>query len=409
MQDLRTWAIGAGDTEMQYIESLLLAAGERVVHATLNGQRVRPSDAYRADGPVVGGDIVLVECDISGLTGSYCVDAPYCGCIDCQGAPSSITRIDHHREGDPGYGLGPDHFLPASSIGQVLNLLAQDEIPVTATGPYFHPLPMLNWRPLDKGDRAYRPYPIKPGLHWLEFLPEDGEGGFPMGRWALVIRTSGPVPLAAAARAQLHDEDREINGQVVKCDCIYHTKKPILWWASLSGGHSPHLQDILHAAAGDHCPADAYQGRCPGVNPDALMRWRVESKAQFQKRSADEILADVERAREIVRRAKRLEAVTADGRPTGRGLGATNAPGNIANLLRPDPRWLVKGVIPELPEAALREGHSYITTFLERGRKKVVLQCASPEEVEWFLSAFPAQEKYGVPMRGFAGGFVPQE
>jgi hypothetical protein len=158
-------------------------------------------------------------------------------------------------------------------------------------------------------------------------------------------------------------------------------------------------------AAADHCLGAAYRGQCPGVDPNELMVWRAESRAQFQRRATEMVLADIERARAIVQRAKNLDAVTEDGYPTGKGLGVTNAPRGIANLLHPDKRWLVDGVIPELPEAAAREGRAYITTIPgPGGRTKVVLQCAEPQHVRWFLEEFPAVEKYGDPERGFAGG-----
>ena len=38
------------------------------------------------------------------------------------------------------------------------------------------------------------------------------------------------------------------------------------------------------SAAADHCLGAAYQGLCPGVDPDELMQWRVESRAKFQDR-----------------------------------------------------------------------------------------------------------------------------
>lgn len=386
----RLWILGAPDPEMTRIEALLREQGEEVAYATVAGKRVHPGNAYKADDvPDVGGKyVILVECDVPALhditPGCWCVDAPRCGCVDGQNMPAHIARVDHHREGDPGYGRPSSEFLPASSIGQVLNLLAQDEIPVTATGPYFHPLPMLNWRPLDKGDRAYRPCPIKPGLHWLEFLPEDDEGGFPMGHWALVVKTSGPVPLSESRKMLIHGEDREINGQIFKCDCIYHTKKPILWWASLSGGTSPRLQDILHTAAADHCLAAAYRGECPGVEPDALMQWRVESRAKFQGRSVESLMADVESARKELRSRVVPHAVI---------------PGAVADF--------GDSTVPELPEAAAREGIAFLATVTDRdGRKKVVLQAASSEQVKAFLSHYPVQDKYGDPARGFAGGYI---
>jgi len=63
--------------------------------------------------------------------------------------------------------------------------------------------------------------------------------------------------------------------------------------------------------------------------------------------------------------------------------------------------------VPELPEAAAREGIAFLATVTDRdGRRKVVLQAASPEQVEAFLRDYPAQDKYGDPARGFAGGYL---
>src|SRR5690606_24913959 len=64
---------------------------------------------------------------------------------------------------------------------------------------------------------------------------------------------------------------------------------------------------LILAAAADHCLAAAYAGECPGVDPDALMVWRAETRAAFQGRSPDDILADVERARQALREAPRID------------------------------------------------------------------------------------------------------
>jgi hypothetical protein len=43
--------------------------------------------------------------------------------VECQPADAeSFIRIDHHRVGDPGYGLSPAQFWQASSIGQICKL-----------------------------------------------------------------------------------------------------------------------------------------------------------------------------------------------------------------------------------------------------------------------------------------------
>src|SRR5690606_37923801 len=56
-------------------------------------------------------------------------------------------------------------------------------------------------------------------------------------------------------------------------------------------------QRYVFAAAADHCLAAAYRGECPGVDTDALMRWRVAVRAEHQGRPVDELLDDVEQAR----------------------------------------------------------------------------------------------------------------
>src|SRR5690606_4181877 len=42
-----------------------------------------------------------------------------------------------------------------------------------------------------------------------------------------------------------------------------------------TGAWSP--DSPVFAAAADHCLAAAYRGECPGIDPNALMRWRVET------------------------------------------------------------------------------------------------------------------------------------
>lgn len=295
----RIWVLGAPDPEMESIDNLLREQGEAVAYATSGGKRVHPGNAYAADLPAdTRGHIVLVECDIPALNGlkANCIDAPYCGCVDCSYVPASVCRVDHHRPGDLGYGASPTYYWQASSIGQVHCILD-----------------------LDQTDTA-----------------------------SLV-------------------------------------------------------------AAADHCLGAAYCGDCPGINPDDLMRWRVETRAGFQNRSPESLAADIVRAQAILRSAKNLQAVREDGRRTGRGLSSIpSAPIGIADLLNPDHGYLIDGVIPELPEAAAREGRAYITTLPagKDGRRKVVLQVASRKQVEWFLNHFPADDKYGDPARGFAGGLL---
>lgn len=143
-------------------------------------------------------------------------------------------------------------------------------------------------------------------------------------------------------------------------------------------------------AAADHCLAAAYRGECPGVDPDHILHYRVATRAKFQGRSPEELLADVERARTALREAPRIAL--------GAGLSVCDMRAEF---------------VPELPEAAMREGLAYLATVTDRdGRRKVVLGGhTTPETVRAFLSEWaPAQglvDTYGDPARGFAGGYLP--
>lgn len=146
----------------------------------------------------------------------------------------------------------------------------------------------------------------------------------------------------------------------------------------------------IYVAAADHCLAGAYRGECPGVDPDHILKYRVATRAKFQGRPVEELLADVERAREALREAPRIDL--------GAGLAVCD--------MRAD-------FVPELPEAAMREGLAYLATVTDRdGRTKVVLGGhATPETVQAFMTDWaPAHglvNIYGDPARGFAGGYLP--
>lgn len=158
--------------------------------------------------------------------------------------------------------------------------------------------------------------------------------------------------------------------------------------------------DVILCAAADHCLAAAYRGECPGVDPDALMRWRVSSRAAFQGRTEAEILADIDAARKRLR-----EAVTRVERewPMGGGVVEHHLPDAPYADLRGQP------TVPELPEAACREGIPFLADVTERdGRRKCVLQAASADLVSHFMSGeivAGLTDIYGDPARGIAGGY----
>ena len=287
------WVLGAPDPEMAAIETVLRECNQRVAYATLAGERVRPDTAYKADGTTLPLDkyhVVFVEC---------------CGQTLGRIARHGAHRIDHHRPGDPGYGKPPAEFLAASSIGQVLVLLAK--------------------------------------IGCLDAWPGVDA---PEGRRAVVVP-----------------------------------------------------QELVFTAAADHCLAAAYRGECPGVDPDALMRWRAESRAAFQGRTIEAVLADVEAARLALAGAHSICCAAHD-------CSANDDHDEWVADLRGQE-------IPELPEAAARYFYAYLATPHVRPgeRVKVVLGGhATPEVVAAFLRGELCPElvdRYGDPARGFAGGYVP--
>ncbi len=100
--------LGVDDPEMRAMEHLLKEDQREYRFATVTGKRVHPGNAYKAD-PV----------DLTGYEQLVCVEC------SPRALPSDITmvRIDHHRPGDPGYGLPPAQYWQASSLGQLVNFL----------------------------------------------------------------------------------------------------------------------------------------------------------------------------------------------------------------------------------------------------------------------------------------------
>lgn len=173
------------------------------------------------------------------------------------------------------------------------------------------------------------------------------------------------------------------------------------WQVGLSGARAARIpDDLVLAAAADHCLAAAYRGRCPGIRPGVLRAWRIWTRADYQGRSMAEVERDVRRAEARLLAAPRVqvgEEWAQDMRP-GRGApcGAhgPSCPGEE------DGCW---GDVPELPEAAAFLGLPFLAIPRPGpdGRRKLVLQAASAAAVEAFLRHHPGG--YGDPARGLAG------
>ncbi len=175
-------------------------------------------------------------------------------------------------------------------------------------------------------------------------------------------------------------------------------------------GLAPTPRQRLIAAA-DHCLGAAYRGECPGVDPEELMVWRAESRAAFQGRSVDEVLADVEATTAALRAALQVDLrspawATHDyAHDWARSVCKRCARDSVwVADMRRDPPW------PELPEAATRLGAGYISGPLKGpdGRQKYTCS-GSPEQVRAWMEvaedAFGLTDLYGDPARGFAGGY----
>lgn len=358
MEKKRIWILGAPDPEMEAIEKLLKEAAEQVAYATLSGVRVRPDDAYKASG---------TSSEIPAGTTVYAVE---CG---GPGVPAGALKVDHHHPGDPGHGRPAAEFLPAASLGQVVSELARKHAGMKygPKGPFVPWFPGAGWA---RSSSPYGPCPKpKEGVELLHFYPAYEEGaGFPWDVWGVCIQTGPLLP-----EDDVHMD--EVSQHRAGCVCPYH--KDVMWWARIP-------TEWLFIAAADHNLTAAYRGEFPDVDPDKLMEWRLASRAAFQRRSVEEVSADVEIARDIVRIAPTIEI---GGQPVADLRGRS---------------------VPELPEAAAREGIAFLATPPVRTgeRQKVVLQVAGAALLaawpEWAAANGLTDLYGGDPSRGFAGGYV---
>jgi len=181
--------------------------------------------------------------------------------------------------------------------------------------------------------------------------------------------------------------------------------------ATLPWGDDPVPDTVLMTAAGDHCLGAAYAGQCPGVDPDALMVARVATRAAFQGRAAMEILADIEAARIILADAPMLTLLGVGDMPhTHDHDWSVSVCGGCAQKTIQVRDLRGAGRVPELVEAATRDGVAYVSAGLpdRDGRIKVVAS-GKAEVIKAFDDWAERQglvDCYGDPMRGFAGAYI---
>jgi len=144
-------------------------------------------------------------------------------------------------------------------------------------------------------------------------------------------------------------------------------------------------EDWRYAAAADHCLGAAYQGRCPGVDPDRLFAWRLEGRAKWQKRPVADLLADGRAALEMIAAAPLV------------CIGGVEV------------RDLRGASVAELPDAQGRSGESVICGGLpgRDGRTKVNVM-GSAAACAAFLDSLEdlgLVDGYGDPCRGIVGAY----
>lgn len=164
---------------------------------------------------------------------------------------------------------------------------------------------------------------------------------------------------------------------------------------------------LLMVAAGDHCPADAYAGNCPAIDPTEFAEFRIRQQAEFK-------FAEMEPE------AKKNSTIE------GWICAISDEIQDVVHRVLPHAK-LVNGIydlreygtIPNLPEAALSVGAAYMAKIDERdrageltGNKKIVLGGhTTSKQVEDFIVwasglANKVGEPYGNPTRGYAGVVV---
>jgi hypothetical protein len=292
---------GAKDPEMNEIEYIAGKCCPGLSYprpATVNGVRVHAGNAYAADShpKLKQGDTLF--------------------CIECRPREIpdgvNVVVIDHHRPGDPGYGLPPSKFWEASSLGQFVRMIESDEYVI---GP--------DWS-------------THPGCY------THGSS----------CRTADEAIAAAMAE-----------------------------WLPL--------------AAMDHCPGAAFRGECPDVTPESVIPLRVREIAKGTSSPEDEVREKIEFFTKTIAKAPvTLIGVTAiaDLRELHLGAGYSLAllAAQTASLISATPVLLKHEDTTNAPE-------------------KWTLYNAPPAAVLAFKEKWALGKLvhiYGVPERGYAGGYV---
>lgn len=276
------WILGAPDAEMTTIEKLLRECGQRVYLAVADGQRVRPGAVaqdlvealpdgefgalYRPDPTLRPQDVIAIE--VAG--------------------PWGAATIDHH-EGHERASWGPERFLQASSLGQVIEWLAR-----MSALPSFWP---HGWGP---------PAESGPGSEgvWCQL----GELMVSDGHWTVCTLAPG-------------------------------------WGVDACFATIP--QALVTTAAADHCLAAAAAGACPGVDPVAF---RAAIISQQPVRGADAALTTEQRISMVEQAIATLRAAppALDLCPPQEWMGGAEAGQALGDMIAVGPHTGVRALVRDL-------------------------------------------------------------
>lgn len=143
----------------------------------------------------------------------------------------------------------------------------------------------------------------------------------------------------------------------------------------------------LFLAAADHCLPQAYRGRCSGVDPEEIIKFRVWIRAERQNVDIESIEKRINNTRSILRRM--------------------NENGQV------DLTKLPSGSLPEVVEASVRESLSVLSMVKDKQTKRnkmLLLGYNQPEDVKEWMNYWKGKgyEVYGSPVRGYAGAIEPR-
>jgi hypothetical protein len=134
--------------------------------------------------------------------------------------------------------------------------------------------------------------------------------------------------------------------------------------------------------AADHCPSQAYLGRCPGVLPEELAKWRRESKAAVKGVTPEVLEELIQEQRQRLMAAERIDVA---GTPVA---------------------WLPDAT-DEAPEASARYDIPFMYRSVQKdGRTKVGILGAPPAAIAVWMDECGLFDVYGNPSRGYAGGYL---